>query len=234
MPTTLSQNVWRYYDADRFNKWKILCQLRVQMARICQFSRSCFVLGRERYDAWQKCAEIAPVVAKRHWKYWKWERRSAISRCFSGCHEGGSAARLEYFQIEDSHREIGPDGYSEILFAPDGTSLRVIDVWQTFSRWYTALLWPLTLPLHFCHSCKTVTLTRKTWKTLKRLLCIFSARDTISPCLCPRNHFEARSRYERQNRPAICTYMLLAMPCTEKTNTTFKKHTVYRMLRLKY
>jgi hypothetical protein len=192
------------------------------MARICQFSHSCFVLGRERYDAWQKCAEIAPVVAKRHWKYWKRERRYAISRCFSGCHEDGSAARLEYFQIEDSHREIGPDGYSEIVFAPDGTSLRIIDVWRTFSRWYTALLWPLTLPLHFCHSCKTVTFDAKNMKDAeKAFMHLFCA--TLFRRVYVQEIISRQGHVMKGKTAGLCTYMLLAMPSTEKTNTTFKK-----------
>lgn len=145
------------------------------MARIHQFSHSCFVLGRERerYDAWQKSAEIAPVVAKRHWKYWEREKDGLPFRDASPP-EDDSAARLEYFQIEDGQpRDRGPDGYSKIVFAPYGTSLRTIDVWRTFSHRAPAALSPTAA---FFQSSKTVTLTREgrikdAEKTFMHLFC---------------------------------------------------------------
>lgn len=76
---------------------------------------------------------------------------------------------------EDGHREIGPDAYSEIIRARRDVLEDHRCVENILTLIHCALM-ALNPTAAFFRSSKTVTLTRKGWKTLKRLLCIFSAR----------------------------------------------------------
>jgi len=75
---------------------------------------SCFVLGIGKRAEFAPCRKRTKILETRatacHFTM------LFLSGDFS-CRrrEDDSAARLEYFQLEDGHREIGFDGYSEIV-----------------------------------------------------------------------------------------------------------------------
>lgn len=147
----------------------------MECARIRQFSHSCFVLGRERWQKSRNCScrrkKVLKIVGTR-------ATACHFARCFSGCHEDDSAALLEYFQFEggrpprDGSRCIFRN-YSRSTGRPWGPSM-------CGEHSHGALIHCALVALNptaaFFQSSKTVTLTRQGWKTLKRLLCIFSAR----------------------------------------------------------
>lgn len=144
------------------------------MARIRQFSHSCFVLDRERYDAWQKSRNCS-CRRKKAVKILGTKTTACHFATLLRCHEDDSTALLEYFQFEDGHQELGPNAYSEIIRARRHVlkDHRCVENIFMLIHYAPVALNPTAV---FFQSSKTVTLMREGWKTLKRLLCIFSVR----------------------------------------------------------
>jgi len=190
---------------------------------------------QERYDAWQK-SRICSLSQK--------ELKILETRA-TACHfamlflvsrrrENDSAARLEYFQLEDGHREIGFDGYSEIVHVRRDVleDHRCMENMLTLIHNTPVALNPTAA---FFQNSKTVTLTRKAWKTLKRLLCIFSVRHYFAVFMSEKS-FRGKVTLWKANC-SVQLFILLAMSIKEK-NVALRlkngKYTTYQISCQKY
>jgi len=139
------------------------------MARICQFS--CLVF-RETLRCLAKEQKLLLSSPKGTENTRKRKRRLAIS----GVSQGRFDCSPRIFSNRGwLPREIDPDGYSEIVRTQRDVleDHRCVEYFLTLIHSTPVALNPIAA---FFQNSKTVTLTRKVWKTLKRLLCIFSAR----------------------------------------------------------
>jgi len=131
-------------------------------------SRNVMMLGKR--------AKIAPVVAKRHWKYSETKATACHFAMLLRVSQGRFDCSPRIFSNRGwLPREIDPDGYSEIVRTQRDVleDHRCVEYFLTLIHSTPVALNPIAA---FFQNSKTVTLTRKVWKTLKRLLCIFSAR----------------------------------------------------------